>query len=101
MKSHHKGEFGDMIHYLMGSMLCTKREKQDGQIRDPRKIEEFKRIKILGQEKHTSRGSNLMNTCLMHLFVHYILFACIAFVLILYMLVCKCLLVLRLEWCLI
>ena len=90
-----------MIHYLMGHKFCTKGEKQDGQRRDPSKNEEFKGIKILGQEKHRSRGSKLMNTCLMHLFVYYILLACIAFVLILYMLVCKCLLVLRLEWCLI
>ena len=78
-------------------MLCTKREKQDGQRRDPSKIEEFKRIKILGQEKHTSRGSKLMNTCLIYLFVHYILLAYIAFVLILYILVCKCLLELTIE----
>ena len=98
MKSHHKGSLDkNMIHYLMGSKFCPKGEKQDGLRRDPSKIEELKWIKILGQEKHTSRGRKLMNTCLMHLFVQYILLACIAFVLNLYILMCKCLLELRLE----
>jgi len=34
-------------------------------------IEEWRRIKILGQEKHTSRGSKLMNFDLLHLTCAY------------------------------
>ena len=34
-------------------------------------IEELRRIKILGQEKHTSRGSKLMNFDWLHLICAY------------------------------
>jgi hypothetical protein len=34
-------------------------------------IEEWRRIKILGQEKHTSRGSELMNFDCLHLICAY------------------------------
>ena len=41
-------------------------------------IEELRRIKILGQEKHTSRGSKLMNLFVCIWFVHSHVLACIA-----------------------
>ena len=40
-------------------------------------IEEWRRIKILGQEKHTSRGSKLMNFgCISYVYIRVL--ACIA-----------------------
>jgi hypothetical protein len=41
-------------------------------------IEECKGIKILGQKKHTSRGSKLMNLVVCIWYVHIHVFACIA-----------------------
>jgi hypothetical protein len=62
----------------VGTKICqyTKRERfgnefghGDGQRGS--NIEEMRRIKILGQKKHTSRGSKLMNIIWLHLICAY------------------------------
>ena len=62
-------------------------------------IEGCKRIKILGQEKHTNRGSKLMNFDWLHLICAYscACLHCINFLNLICMLV-WCMLVVELEW---
>ena len=62
-------------------------------------IEEKRWIKILGQEKHTSRGSKLMNFDWLHLICAYscACLHCIIFLNLICMLV-WCMLVVELEW---
>jgi hypothetical protein len=61
-----KGErvYKDMKDFLWGKDCLGEREIDDiryGHGQRGNNIEECKEIKILGQEKHTSRGSKLMN----------------------------------------
>jgi hypothetical protein len=49
-----------------------------GHVQRGSNIKEYKGIKILGQKKHTSRGSKLMNLVFCIWYVHIHVLACIA-----------------------
>ena len=72
MKMHHEGEV-EVGHGQRGSKSMDKEgaKVEVGHGQRGSNIEEWRRIKILGQEKHTSRGSKLMNFDLLHLTCAY------------------------------
>jgi len=60
----------------------------------------IKRINILGQEEHTSRGSKLMNlvVCIWYVHIHVLACICISFKIYICIACVWCMLVIELDW---
>jgi hypothetical protein len=60
----------------------------------------LRRINILGQEEHTSRGSKLMNlvVCIWYVHIHVLACICISFKIYICIACVWCMLVIELDW---
>ena len=97
-----KGEkFGQRYVHLDKDIWykCTREDEKCKYGHRGSNIEGWRRIKILGQEKHTSRGSKLMNlvVCIWYVHIHVLACICISFY-ILYAMLVWCMLVIELDW---